>query len=249
MDNKSLVSPQMDIALKLDTIVGAIITQSETNGFEKAYHIADGISKLKEILNKEYMKPIMALQGNRLGFKTDKDATGGYSEEIVKNCLIEAVLTGVQPYGNQFNIIAGSCYITKEGFEPLLARIPSLSYEIIPMLPRINTEKTSAAIVMKIKWTYQGVSNEREIDFAIKVNQYMGADAVIGKAERKARAWLFKTIKGVEIGDGDTTDIDYKLVPDYKTQKEEKNDLFAEKLKAKAEQDKKPTAGEQTTIV
>lgn len=250
MPEKQLIDTRTDKALELNSIVGNVLVASESEGFVKAFLMADAIDKIKGALTPEYMKPIMKLQGNKLGFKTDKDASNGYSEEVVKNCLIEAVLTGVQPYGNEFNIIAGNCYITKEGFGALLSKIQGLSYEMIPSLPRINAEKTSAAIVMKIEWTYQNVSSSREIDFAIKVNQYMGADAVIGKAQRKCRAWLFQTIKGVEISDGDTTDVEYKLVPEYKTPTEEKTELFDQKIKdqkAKKEAEVKP--GEQTTLV
>ncbi|MFK5282891.1 hypothetical protein ACI3PL_25325, partial [Lacticaseibacillus paracasei] len=81
----------------------------------------------------------MALQGNRLGFKTDKDKSGGYPESVVKNCLIEAVLLGIQPTGNQFNIIAGNMYPTKEGCGYLLNNFKGLSYNLVCSLPRINT--------------------------------------------------------------------------------------------------------------
>ncbi len=251
MESKILVDKQTDVAIELNTIVSAVTVYDETNGFEKAFQKSNAIIRIKSLLSDEYMKPIMALQGSRLGFKTDKDASGGYTMDVVKNCLIEAVLSGLQPYGNEFNIIAGNCYFTKEGLGSLLAKVPGLSYEIIPTLPRINADKTSAAAIMKIVWTYQGKTSEREIDFAIKVNQYMGADAVIGKATRKARAWLYGTIIGTEIADGDTTDVEYKLVLDYKTGKEEYAEKFDDKIKdqkAKKEAaDAKP--GEQTTLV
>lgn len=196
--------PQLDLAKKLNNSVFSVIASDQLIGFEKAYLIANAAGELKKLLSSEYMKPIMELQNNRLGFKTDKPT--GYDEPTVKNCLIEAVLTGVQPFGNQFNIIAGNCYITKEGFGYLLAKFPGLTYEIIPSLPRINADKSSAAIVMKIEWTLGGVSKTRELDIPTKMNQYMGTDAVIGKATRKARAWLFSTISGTEIGDGDASD-------------------------------------------
>ena len=201
-----------EVAKQLNSNVLSVIGADSLMGFEKAYLIADAAGKLKVALTTEYMKPIMELQGNKLGFKTDKDSSGGYPEAAVKNCLIEAVLTGVQPFGNHFNIIAGNCYITKEGFGYLLQHFKGLSYEIIPSLPRIDATKGSGAVSMKIKWTLGGNSNEREIDFAIKVNNFMGADAVIGKATRKARAWLFNTINGFEISDGDVTDVDARVM-------------------------------------
>lgn len=200
--------PQLDLAKKLNHSVFSVIASDQLIGFEKAYLIANAAGELKKLLSSEYMRPIMELQNNRLGFKTDKP--GGYDEATVKNCLIEAVLTGVQPFGNQFNIIAGNCYITKEGFGHLLGKFPGLTYEVIPGLPRINGEKTSAAILMKVEWTLNGTSKTRELDIATKMNNFMGTDAVIGKATRKARAWLFSTITGTELGDGDASDMDSK---------------------------------------
>lgn len=205
---------QMQLARTLNEKVHSVIGKDRLEGFEKAYLIANAIADLKIMLTPEYMKPIMALQGNKLGFKTDKDDKGGYPEEVVKNCLIEAVLTGLQPFGNQFNIISGSMYGTKEGFGHLLSKYPGLTKcEITPSLPRINAEKTGAAVLMKITWVLNGKEETREIDIAVKMNQYMGADGAIGKATRKARAWLFNTMNGTEVGEGDVQDIDYKVMP------------------------------------
>lgn len=201
-----------EVLEKLNSTVSAVISTANLNGFERAYMVATAVADLKAALTNDYMQPIMALQGNRLGFKTDKDKEGGYGMDVVRNCLIEAVLTGVQPFGNQFNIIAGNCYITKEGCGHLLTKFPGLESEIIPRLPRIDPTKGSAAIVMEIKWTVNGKTESREIDFAIRVNSGMGADAVIGKATRKARAWLISKLTGIEIGEGDVQDVDSSVV-------------------------------------
>lgn len=203
------MSKELTLAQKLNDTVLSVMGQETLQGFERAYLIANATQQLKTLLTSEYMKPIMALQGNKLGFKTDKDQAGGYPEAVVKNCLIEAVLTGVQPSGNQFNIIAGNTYITKEGFGYMLDHYNGLSYEIIHELPRINKESTSAAIVMNISWEINNNGeNTRAIEFPIKINKYMGTDAVIGKANRKARAWLYSNISGHEISDGDLEDHD-----------------------------------------
>jgi len=200
---------QLEIAKQLNSSVISVLGQENLIGFEKAYLIANATGQLKALLTPEYMRPIMQLQGNVLGFKTDKDKNGGYKEEIVKNCLIEAVLMGLQPYGNQFNIIAGNTYPTKQGLGYLLSNFKGLSYEIIPSLPRVNKENTSAAIVMNISWSVNGSKvKERQIEIPIKVNNFMGTDAIIGKATRKARAWLYSTITGSEISDGDIQDLD-----------------------------------------
>ena len=213
----------------LNENVLSVIADDKLIGFEKAFRIAKATTRLRELLTTQYMEPIMALQGSRLGFKTDKDDSGGYPVHVVKDCLIEAVLSGVQPFGNQFNIIAGNCYITKEGMGQLLSKLSGLEYDIIPSLPRINGERTSSAIVMKISWTFNGKSEAREIDLPIRMNKAMGTDAVIGKATRKARAWLFSKLTGVEIGEGDVQDIDHKIVKEEITV-EQLQELLDEKI-------------------
>lgn len=232
--NNHVKENQVEIAKKLNESVLSVIGKENLQGFERAYLIANATAELKTILTPEYMKPIMQLQGNVLGFKTDKDNNGGYSEAAVKNCLIEAVLTGLQPYGNQFNIIAGNMYPTKQGLGFLLSNYQGLSYEIIPELPRINSNNTSAAIVMNISWSLNSSERkERKIEIPIKVNKFMGTDAIIGKATRKARKWLYETLTGSEISDGDVQDLDSKSYTvetiDNESEAESRIESFIEK--------------------
>ncbi len=240
MNKDTSIVKQEDTTLKIDQAVLSVIEANKIQGFEKAFVVASAANTLREALTADYMKPIMALQGHKLGFKTDKDtAQGGgkgpgYPVEVVRDCLIEAVLTGVQPTGNHFNIIANNCYITKEGFGYLLKKIPGLSHELIFDLPRINADKTSAAVKVKIRWVLNGGQREeREMEFPIKMNQYMGTDAVIGKATRKARAWLFNTLMNTEISDGDADTLDTTHVD---LSKEEKENLYQERIKRQQEQ-------------
>lgn len=224
-----ITQKQHDVAKLLNSNVLAVIGNDGLMGFEKAYQIANATVELRALLTPEYMKPIMALQGNRLGFKTDRDDKGGYAEEIVKNCLIEAVLTGVQPHGNQFNIIAGNMYVTKEGFGHLLRGV---KYKIIPGLPRINQDRTSAAVLVKIKWTKGSEESEEEMEIPVKMNSFMGTDAVLGKATRKARAWLFNTINGTEVADGDAVDVSTEVVATKVDKVKETSDTAAENVKS-----------------
>lgn len=198
------------IAKQLNDQVLSVVGQEAITGFEKAFLIATAVGFLREKLTDEYMQPIMNLQGNKLGFRTDKDREGGYGIKVVRECVIEAVLNGLQPYGNQFNIIGGNCYYTKEGLGCMLKNLSTkfgLRYDIVPELPRIKDQ--SGAVVMNLSWSIGGGELQtKKIDFPIRVNSGMGTDAVIGKATRKARAWLYAHITGNEISEGDVTDLD-----------------------------------------
>jgi hypothetical protein len=74
--------------------------------FTMASRMAAGIRALRAALTPEIMQDIMALQGSSLGFRTDKDKEGGYPVEVVKECMIEAVLKGARVINNETNIIA-----------------------------------------------------------------------------------------------------------------------------------------------
>lgn len=188
---------------KLDRTVKGFTDNHKLQLFERAYHLATAMRTLDDLLTPEYMQPIMALQGSKLGFKADKE----YGLPVVKACVKEAVLTGVQVVGNHFNIIAGNCYITKEGFGYLLGNTPGLEYKIVPGLPRISNDGKSAAIEMKITWKQGGGEEKTQaLEIPIRVNSMMGVDAIIGKATRKARAWLYNTLNDTEVGDGDVED-------------------------------------------
>lgn len=201
---------ELALSIKKETIeslnetVKNALTVGQLEAFDRAFGMANAIQQMKDLLTQEVMKPIMALQGSQLGFKTDKDKNGGYDLETVKGCMITATLMGVMPVGNQFNIIAGNTYITKEGFEFLLKNIQGLDYTVTHDLPRIQGDK--AALNMTIEWTYKGVSGKQTIEFPIKTNAYMGADGVIGKGKRKAYAWLYSRVTGVSYTDGDVDD-------------------------------------------
>ncbi len=207
------------VAQKLDDYVTTVIGSEKLTGFGRAFQMSQAIAQLKQLLTAEYMKPIMQLQGTKLGFRTDKDKSGGYPVEVVQSCLIEAVLMGLQPTGNQFNIIAGNCYPTKEGCGYLLSKIHGLKYSIVTGLPRINTEKTSCAFDIKIWWSLNGMEQTAEVPKPIKIDQYASVDSMVGKAERKARAWLLSRITGFEVTDGEVEDTTHTVMGSKPLQK------------------------------
>lgn len=177
-----------------------MLAQKEVSQFKRAMMTAGAITTLRSLLTPKVMEPIMALQNSALGFRTDNP--NGYPVDVVKDALIEATLKGVYPVGNEFNIIASRCYITKEGYFHKLSDIPEFSWIEVPGIPR-NVGDVGAVVEVSLEWTLKGKKFERKLNFAIRVNKGMGADAIIGKAIRKARAWLYTTVTGQEVGDGD----------------------------------------------
>lgn len=191
----------------------ALMLASDQQPFAQAFALASGISKLRQVITNDMMQDIMQLQNTSLGFRTDKPGQG-YDVQSVKECFIEAVLRGAKPIGNEFNIISGRTYLTKEYFQRMLTEIPGITnLQIIAGLPQSRGEK-EAAIRMTISWKLNGqdgqiVDHEKKPGrvFSIRVNSGMGADAVVGKATRKACKAAFEQITGTAaLPDGDVAD-------------------------------------------
>lgn len=192
-----------------------LLALTESSQFKRAFMVAHSMSELKAILTPEVMAPFMELQNTSLGFKTDKP-NGGYSMDVVRECVIAATLNGVHCVGNEFNIISGQCYVTKNGFGHKLKDIQlngwkDASRDIKSFgwmeTPGVPVLKNGGAIIeYTLDWTINGKAFNKTLTLAIRVNSGMGADAIIGKASRKARAWLFSAVTGMEIGDGDADD-------------------------------------------
>lgn len=205
MANLPTVSQKTITALDEAASAGQLTTSTAGGQFARALAAANAVSTLRDLLTKDVMANVMQLLNTTLGFITDRrDAP--YSVDVVRDCLIEAVLNGVSLTGNEFNIISGRCYITKNGMRHKLSNIEGLSYTVTPGIPKL-AEK-GAVIVMSIDWTYQGQTNHKDLAIPVRVNAGMGTDAIIGKATRKSYAWLYDAITGTSVNEGDVSDGD-----------------------------------------
>lgn len=200
-----LTEQQESLAGQLDLLAESGLACVDLKaGFRRAMITAVCVNRLRGALTPLAMQPIMELQNSALGFRTDKEKEGGYSEEVVKDCLIEAVMNGLLPCGNQFNIISRRMYVTKEGFTYLLDQA-GVKYTIDQAVP---SGKTGGAIVeTDIRWEYAGEKGEKHLSIPVRVNAGMGADAILGKADRKAKCWLYNNLRHTTLSDGEASEM------------------------------------------
>ena len=179
----------------------------DKGAFSKAIAVANAMTQLRSMIDDEVLDAFMPLQGSALGFKTDKDATGGYKKDVVKEVMIEATLKGAQLVGNQVNILAGRFYATLQFFEHyfrVIAKNHVTDLRLDPGVPKITAE--GAIVHYKASWKLKGVADSLERDFPVKVNSGMGPDAILGKAKRKVLAAVYERVTGTVITDGDVQD-------------------------------------------
>lgn len=201
-----LAVPEETITALDTAAANGVLAQSVASQFKKMFMLGACMRDLRALLTPKVMEPIMQLQNSPIGFLTDRPGCG-YDVDTVTSCVIEAALNGVNVCGNEFNILAGRFYCTKNGMKHKLRDIPGLYKNVTPGIPRLTNDHTGAVVRMHIEWTYGTKSNAKDIDFAIRVNKGMGADAIIGKATRKALAWLYEEVTGNTVPEGEAGDM------------------------------------------
>lgn len=185
-----------------------------------AYGMA--VAELREALDEKVMKALMKLKNSKMGFRTDEGPkVGVYSMEVVRDAVIEAATLGLQCVGNHFNILGGNMYVTKEGFTFLLrelvksGRLQGMRFVYHPAeIKESSTQGVSRSgelyqkvereglVKVEVSCVWDGKRVEECLEFVIRVNAGMSQDAVLGKAERKAKAWLYNYLTDQAVSDG-----------------------------------------------
>lgn len=146
---------------------------------------------------------IEPLMGTRLGFKTDKKVVQSpngviypYPWEITRDCVLEALMAGANLVGNEFNVIAGNPYLTREFFyrkiNELVSKGDLTDFLECPSVPRV--QGNSAVVLYNAKGAYKGRPFDYTREIPIRVNEGQGPDAILGKAQRKFFKWLLETL-------------------------------------------------------
>lgn len=203
----SLVTTDQELQLlTLEEIAAEANLQvvSSYGPFKQGLIMAAGMRKLQEHITDEMMQDVMQLQGTTLGFRTDKDAGNGYPVQVVRQVFIESVIRGLRPVGNEFNIIGGRLYITKEGFARLVPSWPGIAkLKLSPGVPQ--TGSNGALVPYRASWELNGKPDSLERlkvgdddnRIPVRVNNGMGVDAIIGKATRKMYAAIYGVLTGL----------------------------------------------------
>ena len=209
------------------------------NNFGGAFAAANVVKMLRDALTKEVMNEVfMPLMNTKVGFLTDRtgktDRNGRtqplYTWEEVRDCVIDAVAIGLLPTGNQFNILAGRMYPTKEGYTALLRKIQCKNFITIGA-PKMD--ESTADVECIINYEYNGEKNSFKVIANVKKDSYSSMDQIKGKAERRAKKVLYEYLTGIDFGDGDETsttpeDVEYTDV----------SEEVAEEVSTKANQTK-----------
>ena len=182
------------------------------NNFGAAFNAAKVITLLREALTEEVMEKVfMPLMNTKVGFRTDRDGKPDkngrvkppYEVATVREAIIDAAIIGLLPTGNQFNIISGTMYPTKEGYTALLKKIGA-KY-IIDVQQDTSQNPAYAVFPCKVTYSFNGDKNSLTVQATVRRDQYSSNDQLRGKAERRAKKALYEYLTGTDYGDADET--------------------------------------------
>lgn len=184
--------------------------------FKTFFATSQAFKIIKAALSDDIVTEIMSLMNTSLGFRTDKDPNQvdrqgkphiPYSIAVVRDVLVEAAIKKARWWGNEFNIIAGKLYLTKEYYERMVREFTGLTdLDARPGVPTMIGED-GALVPYFVSWKLKGkemkmdrrkVSDIEDTRFVIRRNAAMGVDAVLGKARKRAFAAVFGILTGRE---------------------------------------------------
>lgn len=174
------------------------------------FYAASAVAAIREALTDDVMKAvIMPLVDTKAGFLTDRRPTRKnptpqpYTLNEVRSCVIEALTKGVLATGNHFNIIAGSCYITREGYAYLLKK---LGCKFIIEVGEPVTAANSQKYAVKINAEYRGERIGYTANFTLSKGAYTTDEQNAGKAWARAVKSLYTYVTGIDMGDASELD-------------------------------------------
>lgn len=195
------------------------------NNMASAFDAAIIVNRLEAVLTDEVMNAVfMPLMNKRTGFLTDRDpnkpdkrtgvAPKPYSVDVVRTAIIDAAMVGLQPVGNQFNIISGSMYPAKAGFSAILTRMKQsnglvYNFEFDPEVNVKSSDPAYMAIPCRISYKTNRDDLKGYFKYVamVKVNgETSTTDQLRGKAERKCKKAFVEFLTGLDLGDADATE-------------------------------------------
>ncbi|MFZ9646558.1 MAG: hypothetical protein ACO29M_07795 [Fluviibacter sp.] len=106
---------------------------SVADEFMRPLIVAKAINDLRRAIDVDSLAVLRTMENTPLGFRTDRQ--DGYAEHVLRDCMIQAMLDGLSFAGNQWNIIAGNYYVTREGWTQKLMRIGATGIAPFASLP------------------------------------------------------------------------------------------------------------------
>lgn len=225
MTTTALIKPEA--VQDLQTLSNSITTdiRNAEEGLMKSAVMGNALVRLSEAMeNPDVTNLRIYLQDTDVGFLTDrkprKQGDKPYPIEVVRGVAVRAILHGAQLHGNEFNIIASSCYLTVNFYRRTIAEHPGVTdLDIQTFVPEDAPKKVGNNLFYRFggyarcrvdgKLIEVRARKTDSGDSRMIVKAYdndTAYDGAEGKALKRLAKRLYLRIKGVELSDDDSDD-------------------------------------------
>jgi hypothetical protein len=201
-------------AVRKEVATALAEAEHEGDSMVAAFVRAAGLQSLREAFTPALIAAVSQMAGHALTFKTDRDEVtpegkAPYPPDVIRDCVIQALLEGVELQGNQFSILGGSCYLTQNGYIHKLKSHPAISdFGCTIGMPEDARPHGKQVLALMNCRAFAVVNGERvqvdavkdgEFDNRIAATAFRGdVDALQGKATRRIYKRLWDQICGYE---------------------------------------------------
>lgn len=201
----------------------SILGDKTLDDISKGYATACAVQQFRNALSDDkIIAPIMALQGNPVGFLTDKDKSGGYDVATVRDSVVTALLLGFRLIGNEFNIISGRFYAAVNGCDRQLNELCAEPPLHEPGIVDFDLEKKRAIIEYALTYRLKGDTVATTVSQRVAVRLQFSRDgmlvttddAVIGKARRKVTWSILRSVRGFDGTGVEEGQVEKNVTPD-----------------------------------
>lgn len=190
------------------------------NGFEKSMAYGYYLNEIRNQFTGKALELIKNLMNTGLGFKTDRNPKDPmcknkepYSDDIIRDCATQAVMHGLYIHGNEFNILGGNFYATKEGLERIVNQNPNLERSVKEIGKGFKQNPENGIWGLSFEYEFK-LKDRQEVKDSVVVyvrgkqgNYEIPFDAIMGKARRKLLKTIYnKMTNGFWLEDADDID-------------------------------------------
>lgn len=182
----------------------------ESEGFEKSIAIATGLVAIHDAFTDDTVAVLMSLMGTDIGFKADKT---DYPVDTIKQAAIRALMHGAYLHGNEFNVIAGQCYLTQAYFLRKLREYPGLTDLIIDVEAPSDGVEKGRQVELRVGGYGACKVDGKPVEVYCRNHPKYGdqrltvvafggdIDQAMGKAKKRIAQKLYERIAGVTLSD------------------------------------------------
>lgn len=162
----------------------------------QAFTLAAAVEKVSELLTPDVMARLISLKNKgRLGWRTDKE----YTPDQYHALWVDMILRGALPVNDEVCCIGGNGYLEKNYFRRRLKTYKGLT-DLRIQPGKVEMKPSGALVEMTLICLIDG--EERKVErlagssIPVRLNAGQGADAALGKAERKIMAQFWGQLTG-----------------------------------------------------